>query len=306
MNLKTILTAALLLFACGSLQAKNNTGKPQIAQQTGGLDVKITFYASSIVRVTKTLPGGPLPGKSYSVIMQPQAANGIRTSREGDRWVAASDRISVTLDTRTGEIVFADSLGHRLLADTKTTLVRRTDKANAGKLRARQCFRLDNDEAVYGLGQLRDTYMSQRGRRVELWNHNTYIAMPYITSEKGYGLYWDNAGKTYFDDTTADTTAFDSEVATAADYYFIYSDGTQDGVVAGIRCLTGQATMLPRWAMGFWQCRERYKTSDELAEVLDRYRELRIPTDAIVQDWQYWGCDSNWNAMRFMNPYYIN
>lgn len=306
MNLKTILTAALLLFACGSLQAKNNTGKPQIAQQAGGLDVKITFYAPSIVRVTKTLPGGPLPGKSYSVIMQPQAANGISTSREGDKWVAASDRISVTLDTRTGEIVFADSLGHRLLADTKTTLVRRTDKANAGKLRARQCFRLDNDEAVYGLGQLRDTYMSQRGRRVELWNHNTYIAMPYITSEKGYGLYWDNAGKTYFDDTTADTTAFDSEVATAADYYFIYADGTQDGVVAGIRCLTGQATMLPRWAMGFWQCRERYKTSDELAEVLDRYRELRIPTDAIVQDWQYWGCDSNWNAMSFMNPYYIN
>jgi len=60
------------------------------------------------------------------------------------------------------------------------------------------------------------------------------------------------------------------------------------------------------WTMGHWQCRERYKTSDELATVLDKYRELQIPLDGIVQDWQYWGCDSNWNAMRFMNPYYIN
>jgi alpha-D-xyloside xylohydrolase len=60
------------------------------------------------------------------------------------------------------------------------------------------------------------------------------------------------------------------------------------------------------WTLGHWQCRERYKTSDELAAVLDRYRELRIPLDGIVQDWQYWGCDSNWNAMKFQNPYYIN
>lgn len=306
MYLKKTLLCVLTLAACCTLQAKNDTQGAQIAQQAGGLNVKITFYAPSIVRVTKTLPGGPEASKSYSVIMRPQSTAGIRTSREGDKWVAASQNIRVALDTRTGEIDFADSLGHRLLTDTRTTLTRRTDKANEGKCRARQCFRLDNGEAVYGLGQLHDTYMSQRGRRVELWNHNTYIAIPYFTSEKGYGLYWDNAGKTYFDDTVADTTAFDSEVASAADYYFIYRDGTQDGVVAGIRLLSGQATMMPRWTMGFWQCRERYKTSDELAAVLDRYRELRIPTDAIVQDWQYWGCDSNWNAMRFMNPYYIN
>jgi alpha-D-xyloside xylohydrolase len=95
-------------------------------------------------------------------------------------------------------------------------------------------------------------------------------------------------------------------VAECIDYYFLYKDGTQDGVIDAIRQLTGQATMFPLWTMGHWQCRERYKTSDELAAVLDRYRELRIPLDGIVQDWQYWGCDSNWNAMRFQNPYYIN
>ena len=86
----------------------------------------------------------------------------------------------------------------------------------------------------------------------------------------------------------------------------MYGGGSQDAVIASIRELTGQATMFPLWSMGFWQCRERYKTSDELCEVLDKYRELEIPLDGIVQDWQYWGCDSNWNAMKFQNPYYIN
>lgn len=202
-----------------------------------------------------------------------------------------------------------------LLTDTKTRLEARKDEANKGKYRIEQDFRLADDEAIYGLGQLRDVYMNQRGRQnIVLWNHNTYIAIPYFTSEKGYGLYWDNAGKTYFNDIVASKnngnqpscTSFTSEVGTCADYYFMYKDGTQDGVIASIRELTGQATMFPKWAMGFWQCRERYKTSDELAGVLDKYRELKIPTDAIVQDWQYWGCDSNWNAMKFQNPYYIN
>ena len=58
--------------------------------------------------------------------------------------------------------------------------------------------------------------------------------------------------------------------------------------------------------MGFWQCRERYKSPDELCGVLDKYRDLEIPLDGIVQDWQYRGCDSIWNAMKFMNPRYIN
>lgn len=64
--------------------------------------------------------------------------------------------------------------------------------------------------------------------------------------------------------------------------------------------------MFPLWTMGYWQCRERYKSPDELCGVLDKYRKLQIPLDGIVQDWQYWGCDSNWNAMKFVNPRYIN
>ena len=297
----------------------SKAGSPSaITRQVANQMVTVEFYSPSIVRIVKSDASGnasSVQKKSYSVILKPQHLKNISVQENGDIVTMKSTFITVSLNQKTGEIRFLSNDGKSLLTDTKTLLDARKDDANKGKYRITQNFQLADDEAIYGLGQLHDAYMNQRGRRnIRLWNGNTYIAIPYFTSEKGYGLYWDNAGKTYFDDVVAskDTkandshTSFTSEVGTCADYYFMYKDGTQDGVIASIRELTGQATMFPKWAMGFWQCRERYKTSDELAGVLDKYRELKIPTDAIVQDWQYWGCDSNWNAMKFQNPYYIN
>ena len=308
--LKNLFATVLLCVAMTGVSveacAKGTTTPSYITRQVANQTVTVEFYSPTIVRVVKSgISDDTKQKKSYSVIMKPQQIKDVAMRENGDIVSLSSAFLTVSFNQSTGEISFLSKEGELLLNDTKTTLEPRKDVANKGKYRIKQSFRLADDEAVYGLGQLRDTHMNQRGRHVELWNHNTYIAIPYFTSEKGYGVYWDNAGKTYFDDEN-DTTSFTSEVGTCADYYFMYKDGTQDGVIASIRELTGQATMFPRWAMGFWQCRERYKTSDELAGVLDKYRELKIPTDAIVQDWQYWGCDSNWNAMKFQNPYYIN
>ena len=279
----------------------------QICRLVADQNVCITFYSPTIVRVVKSdaaLTSTP-EKKSYSVILKPQVLNGVSTHTDGDMVTMQSAYITVSLNQKTGEISFRSNNGTKLLVDAQTALTQRTNEANKGKYRIKQTFRLDKDEAIYGLGQLNNGQMNQRGLHQRLWNYNTYTAIPYFSSEKGYGVYWDNAGDSRFDDDETGTT-LTSEVGTCADYYFMYKDGTQDGVIASIRELTGQATMFPLWAMGFWQCRERYKTSDELAGVLDRYRNLSIPMDAIVQDWQYWGCDSNWNAMRFQNPYYIN
>lgn len=294
---------SLLLLSVAAIAGERQ--KNAVTQQVGQQQVRVEFYSPSIVRVWKTDAKSNPDKKSYSVIMKPEASSGITSEATADGYELSSSCIKVSLNATSGEIRFFSADGKQLLSDVATSIDARDDEANKGKYKVTQTFRLADDEAIYGLGQLRDTHMNQRGRQVTLWNGNTFIAIPYFTSEKGYGLYWDNAGKTYFSDT-ADGTSFTSEVGDGADYYFMYKDGTQDGVIASIRQLTGQATMFPLWAMGFWQCRERYKTSDELAGVLDKYRELGIPTDAIVQDWQYWGCDSNWNAMRFMNPYYIN
>ncbi len=277
-------------------------------KQLDGRTVSIQFYSPTIVRVSVWPGSGVGEKKSYSVVAQPGQGlgRGIDRCEADGRLTLQSARIRVTLNLADGAVTFADSTGRTLLRAGAATLTPCTHAVDSGKYAVSQEFTLEPDEAVYGMGQLRDTAMNRRGRDVEFWNHNTYISIPYLTSEKGYGLYWDNAGRSRWTDSPATgRTVFSSEVAPCVDYYFLYRDGTQDGVVAAIRQLTGRATMFPLWTMGYWQCRERYKTSDELASVLDEFRRRRLPLDGIVQDWQYWGCDSNWNAMRFMNPYYI-
>ncbi len=160
------------------------------------------------------------------------------------------------------------------------------------------------DEVIYGLGQQQTGKVNQRNQKLFLRNKNMSICIPFIHSVKGYGLYWDNYSPTMFTDNPQEMS-FDSEVGDCADYYFIYGSNA-DGVIAGVRDLTGQAPLYPLWTLGFWQCRERYKSPDELCEVVDEYRDRKVPLDGIIQDWQYWGCDSNWNSMKFQNPRYIN
>ncbi|WKT60016.1 glycoside hydrolase family 31 protein [Microbulbifer thermotolerans] len=88
-----------------------------------------------------------------------------------------------------------------------------------------------------------------------------------------------------------------AETAKAVDYYFVAGDNL-DEVISGYRHLTGKATMLPKWAFGFWQSRERYKSQDELISALEEYRARRIPIDNIVLDWSYWPEDA-WGSHDF-------
>lgn len=82
-------------------------------------------------------------------------------------------------------------------------------------------------------------------------------------------------------------TSLWSEVGDGVDYWFIQGPAL-DHVIAGYRQITGPAPMMPRWAFGFWQCRERYRTAAESVETLDGFRRRGVPVDVMVQDWQYW------------------
>ncbi|MCX7798303.1 MAG: DUF4968 domain-containing protein [Melioribacter sp.] len=93
-----------------------------------------------------------------------------------------------------------------------------------------------------------------------------------------------------------------SDVGDQIDYYFIYGKNL-DEVIQGYRFLTGKAPMMPKWAMGLWQCRERYKTQDELISVVKEFRQRKIPLDNIVQDWFYWKEDQ-WGSHEFDNERY--
>ena len=99
-----------------------------------------------------------------------------------------------------------------------------------------------------------------------------------------------------------DTTTFRSEVGQAIDYYFFYGPALNQ-VIADYRQLTGEAPMFPKWVYGFWQCRERYHTQKEILDVGTEFRSRKLPVDALVQDWQYWG-KYGWNAMKFDESIY--
>ena len=95
-----------------------------------------------------------------------------------------------------------------------------------------------------------------------------------------------------------------SEMAKDMDYYFIAGENL-DQVVAGYRTLTGKASLYPKWVLGFWQSRERYKTQDEIEGTLAEFRKRQIPIDNIVQDWNYWPEDQ-WGSHEFETSRYPN
>lgn len=95
----------------------------------------------------------------------------------------------------------------------------------------------------------------------------------------------------------SETTEFRSEAGSAVDYLFFYGPGL-DQVIHEYRQMTGAVPLLPRWAYGFWQCRERYASQQQILDTAAEFRKRKIPVDVIVQDWQYWG-KYGWNAMRF-------
>jgi alpha-D-xyloside xylohydrolase len=289
---------AAITSGCGAYASAAENGTVIFKDANNGITTEAISYGPSVVRIVKYKDTKTPEKKSYSIIANP--STGFSANNNG----YSSDCFSIKADMN-GDIVFLKNNGDTLLVEKGYGISEAENSVDRGKFKVYQQFSLDKKEVIVGLGQRQCPKLNQRGEKVRIWSGNTNITIPYFASEKGYGLYWDNAGESYFEDSE-EGTSFTSLVAPSIDYYFIYRDGTQDGVIASIRELTGQATMFPLWTLGHWQCRERYKSSDELCNVLDRYRELEIPLDGIVQDWQYWGCDSNWNAMSFMNPHYIN
>ena len=96
-------------------------------------------------------------------------------------------------------------------------------------------------------------------------------------------------------------TVFQSPVAQAVDYTVFV--GTPDEIIATYRQLTGEAPLMPQWALGYIHCRERFHSQEEILKTANRFREKQLPVDVIVQDWQYWG-KYGWNAMRFDEAHY--
>ncbi|HEY0652073.1 MAG TPA: TIM-barrel domain-containing protein [Chryseosolibacter sp.] len=261
--------------------------------------VDITFYGPSMVRVNKSPVGITLRKQSLSVVSAPMPVP-FKLQRNGNETRFITDSIQVIVDEEKHLVSFRDKTGKLLLAEKASAVFKLVIDAGVQNYSPAQTFGLDQNELIYGLGQHQNGKMSQRFQTIQLVQDNLEDAVPFYQSTKGYGLFWDNYSSTTFRDDSTGLT-FESEVGDCVDYYFMFGKNA-DGVIKCFRTLTGKVPMFPLWTYGYWQSRERYKTQDELVEVLDTYRSLKVPIDGIIQDWQYWGNNYLWNAMDFLNP----
>jgi len=148
-------------------------------------------------------------------------------------------------------------------------------------------FRLAQHEAIYGLGQHQAGVFNYRGAVVPLAQANCDVAVPLFLSTQGYGILWNTASASSFDNRFPTQLKLSAEAADGIDYYFFYGP-EMDQIIHHYRELTGQTPLFPKWAYGLFQSKDRYKTQDELLAIVGKYRSQRIPIDTIVQDYHWW------------------
>ncbi|MGN0834006.1 MAG: TIM-barrel domain-containing protein [Kiritimatiellia bacterium] len=290
------------------------------------------FVADGIVRVQFAL-GDKLQDNATGVVLPSRRgadrSDAVTTGRKGTTVVLSGGGLTVTIDAATGRVVFSEAASGRvLLAESATAphagepittekivydeqsartvhtangdvIVKDVKSRKPGEKSTRYQVRFDwqQGEALYGLGQHIEDYLDLRGKEQFLTQHNLKAMVPVLVSTAGYGLLFDAGSAMRFDDRDG-AGLFEVSAAKELDYYFLYG-GNLDGVIAKYRELTGACPMMPRYAFGYVQSKERYRSSDDILKTLKRYRELGVPLDVIVQDWNYW--PQGWGYMK-MNP----
>lgn len=469
MNMKNIsycLLAGLLFGACsGKVYEETGQGvivKVQQKDGTGVRLVRLQVMGDKLIHVSAT------PDKKFadpqSLVVIPQAGQAPFTvSQQGDTITVSTDDVCASVLVSTGEVWFTDDEGSLILRENKgggKTFTPIEVEGTKGYT-IRQVFESPDDEAFYGLGQHQADEFNYKGKNEELFQYNTKVSVPFIVSNKNYGilldsyslcrfgnpndysqlgevfklydkdgkegaltgtyvpakgsdaeilvrredslyfehlvrgdlehvvnlpedfpfygskvtyegsiepsesgefkfiLYYAGYTKVYIDgklvvperwrtawnpnsykfsvnleagkrvplkvewipDGTVSYSGLRvyspvdpeeqgkqswwSEMTPQLDYYFVAGDD-MDEVISGYRTLTGKSPIMPKWAMGYWQSRERYKTQDEMLATLKAFRDRKIPIDNIVLDWSHWPEDAwgshEFDKARFPNP----
>lgn len=415
---------------------------------TGIRKIRLQPVSDRIIHVT-AISGSEFPQERTLMSLKPSNPSMKFTAASaGDRVLLNTSALQVEISTESGLISYKDANNKLLLTQSKVVEPALVPKVFNGEAsnRVTQIFDAQENEAYYGLGQHQEGIVNYRGRRVDLVQYNTEIAVPFFVSNKGYGILWDNysitragdvrdyeplsalrlfskdgeqgwltasyarktapekvlftrpvseisqnwltdqhkfpdsikmqdaivnyegtvssglgglyqfqlkyAGyiKIWFDgklvadywrqawnsgyatldlqlekdkktkikiewipdgtesylgltclppapEPLANTFALSSESGAAINYYFMAGKDA-DQVISGYRTVTGKAVLMPKWAMGFWQSRERYKTQDEILNTVKEFRSRKIPLDNIVLDWSYWK-EAEWGSQEF-------
>ena len=292
-----------------------------------GETIVLEPYAPNILRVTLSLKHEPAVAKpGYGFVGTPDASGWTKSQTDQDD-VYQSPRIVATVErehpagppplqtmadigkffngsTPGAHITFTTSNGKKLLEMTGWSQAVPNHKDGTADLnRDRRptdpefytvgaTFVSPDDEHYYGLGDNHEGFLDHRGHPVRCWNDYLSPAapttcVPFLITNKGYAIIWDNPSKTTIEPGFNEETRWSSQVGDRVSFFVIAGD-TADEFYAGYRLLTGPTPMLPKAAYGYIQCKQRYRTQDEVLSVAKGYRDRHLPADVMVVDWFYY------------------
>jgi alpha-D-xyloside xylohydrolase len=296
-------------------------GAQQLTLQRGAATVVVEAYAPNIVRVTMSLDKARALGAAgYGIVARPKSDGWTSESgASGD--VLKSSRMVVEVAPQpkpyTGKLpdtakFFNGStpyVGLSIKTPEGATLldmrgwemsVPNYKDGNHNILNERRpeddpyyqvgaTFAAPKDEHYYGLGQNQEGYFDRRGRVVRCaHDYNApggqSVCVPFVVTNKGYGILWDNPSRTTVAFAIANATKWTSDVGQRVSF-FVITGKTYDEIYEGFRTLTGDVPMLPKSAYGYIQCKQRYSSQAELMGVAKGYRERHLPIDDLVIDW---------------------
>ena len=148
------------------------------------------------------------------------------------------------------------------------------------------------DEKIYGMGQYQQPYLNQKGNDLELAQRNSQASVPFMVSSLGYGFLWNNpaVGRVMFGKNITTWEAYSTK---QLDYWITAGD-TPAEIEERYADVAGKVPMMPEWAMGFWQCKLRYQTQEELLNIAREYKKRGLPIDVIVIDYFHWPLQGDW------------
>ncbi len=257
----------------------------ELKMQTGVSRLQIC--SDSIVRVLYS-PTGAFPERKEFVVVKDTWPPTKFTFSSTDKDVTLTTaRVKVVVNREDSTVIYTDLKGRPLLQEGPKTMEPAVVNGEPTWSAEDVVKMYGSPEALYGLGQHQAGVWNYRGESVDISQENTNVAVPLLLSTNGYGIFWNNTSASRFNNRFVHYLYISSQVADVIDYYFIYGPDF-DSIIASYRELTGRAPMFGKWAYGFWQCKNKYQTQQELLGVAKKYRDLHIPMDNIVQDWFWW------------------
>ncbi|HIT43029.1 MAG TPA: family 31 glucosidase [Candidatus Caccovicinus merdipullorum] len=248
--------------------------------------------------------------RDWALLQIPTPNASIQITPEGASITSADSSLTIKI-TPYGKVSFFDRQGRLLLKEyyrswnygtknwkdldqiTMCRMAARTYKSAGGdNYSLSLCFESDDNEKIYGMGQYQQPYLNLKGCCLELAQKNTQASVPFMVSSKGYGLLWNNpaVGQAVFG---MNLTEFSSQSAKEIDYWITAGD-TPTEIVERYSDVTGKVPMIPEFALGFWQCKLRYETQEEVLQIAREYFLRQIPLSVIVIDFFHWPNQGDW------------